>query len=98
MKRAYGSLDYLSPGFIAHTFSVRFVPADWKPDCTVGGYAEVTDPTTIKRVRRQLRREHRDVVKIYGNTPKLYRDQPFWWTPTNTRLVVMEMLAPRGPK
>jgi hypothetical protein len=75
-------------------FIVRFVPDRFEPPVWVGGFAVVRDAETIRRVRRALRREQRELVKAFGTMPKRFRQDPFWWTPQNTKLVVIELLPP----
>lgn len=84
------------PDAALHTFVVRFVPSDFEPPTWLGGYAFVEDADVVKQVRRQLRREARELVKVYGSMPRAFRQQPFWWTPRNTQLLVGEVLDIAG--
>lgn len=83
---------------VTRTFWVGFVSRDFEPGPEVGGYAVITNPDVVRVVRRRLRRERRQLVKIYGHAPNVYQDRPFWWTPRTPKLVVLELLAPHAAR
>lgn len=71
-------------------YLVRFVGDDWQPP-EDRGYAVISDSELIRRCRRAFRRDLRALVKQYGTIPRRVRQDPFWWTPKTTKLVVEEM-------